>query len=192
VTPLFISLLRTKQKRTMHAGQVAAYTQYPQLDGENEITEMVCRDYPHPKRVAIEELSSEDKDILESVSLYGAEGGDDCLHGLRAEADYCLRPRASTPKQIIQGSRARLPERRGKTRRYAAIFDEKGLPLPSATGVMIGGPRSSMLADGEEESEREPIVVAYAVTSGKSTGFRAALRRRLSSAARSVFTCCPS
>jgi len=97
-------------------------------------------------------------------------------------------------ESIIQGSRARLPERRGKTRRYAAIFDEKGLPLPSATGVMIGGPRSSMLADGqEEESETRPIVVAHAVVaSGKSTGIGAALRRRISSAARSVFTCCPS
>lgn len=99
------------------------------------------------------------------------------------------------PKQIIQGSRARLPERRGKTRRYAAIFDEKGLPLPSATGVVIGGPRSSMLTDGgqEEGSETGPIVVAHAVVaSGKSTGIGAALRRGISSAARSVLTCCPS
>lgn len=98
-------------------------------------------------------------------------------------------------KKIIQGSRGRLPERRGKTRRYAAIFDEKGLPLPSATGVMIGGPRSSMLADGEEEEESEtgPIVVTHAVVaSGKSTGIGAALRRGISSAARSVLTCCPS
>jgi hypothetical protein len=30
-------------------------------------------------------------------------------------------------------------ERRDKTRRYAAIFDEKGIPLPSATCVVIGG-----------------------------------------------------
>jgi len=148
----------------MHAGQVS-YTPYQQLDGENEheITEIVCRNYPHPPPVAIEDLSSEHKEILES---------------------------------IIQGSRGRLPERRGKTRRYAAIFDEKGLPLPSATGVVIGGPRSSMLADGEEEeeeSETGPIVVAHAVVaSGKSTGIGAALRRGISSAARSVLTCCPS
>jgi hypothetical protein len=125
--------------------------------------------------------------------MKGVEGGGrgyDCVH----RADCCLRAhiRACTPKQIIQGSRARLPERRGKTRRYAAIFDEKGLPLPSATGVMIGGPRSSMVADGQEESETQPIVVAHAVASGKPTGLRAALRRRLSSVARSVFTCCPS
>jgi len=143
----------------MHAGQVS-YTPYQQLDGENEheITEIVCRNYPHPPPVAIEDLSSEHKEILES---------------------------------IIQGSRGRLPERRGKTRRYAAIFDDKGLPLPSATGVMIGGPRSSMLSDGE--SETEPIVVAHAVVaSGKSTGIGAALRRGISSAARSVLTCCPA
>ena len=83
-----------------------------------------------------------------------------------------------------------MPERRGKTRRYAAIFDEKGLPLPSATGVVIGGARSSMLVDGQE-SAMEPIVIRHAVASGKPTGFRAALRRRISSAARSVFTCSP-
>lgn len=145
----------------MHAGQVS-YTPYRQLDGENEheITEIVCRNYPHPQPVAIEDLSSEHKEILES---------------------------------IIQGGRGRLPDRRGKTRRYAAIFDEKGLPLPSATGVVIGGPRSSMLADGEEGSETVPIVVAHAVVaSGKSTGIGAALRRGISSAARSVLTCCPS
>jgi hypothetical protein len=47
-------------------------------------------------------------------------------------------------------------ERRGKTRRYAAIFDEKGIPLPSATGVVIGGARSSMLVD-----EQEPILIHH-------------------------------
>jgi hypothetical protein len=33
----------------MHTGQVS-YTPYRQLDGENEreITEIVCRNYPHP------------------------------------------------------------------------------------------------------------------------------------------------
>lgn len=51
----------------MHAGQ-DAYTTYPQLDGENEIAEIVCRDYPHPKRVAVDDLSSEDQEVLESVS----------------------------------------------------------------------------------------------------------------------------
>jgi len=102
-----------------------------------------------------------------------------------------LRVRAYTSNQIIQGSRARIPERRGKTRRYAAIFDEKGLPLPSATGVVIGGARSSMLVD-EQESEMAPIVIQHAIASGKPTGFRAALRRRISSAARSVFTCSQS
>ena len=51
----------------MHAGQVA-YTPYPQLDGENETDEILCRNYPHPKRVAVQDLSSDDKDVLESVS----------------------------------------------------------------------------------------------------------------------------
>jgi len=70
-----------EKKGTMHAAGQVAYTPYPQLDGENEITEIVCRDYPHPKRVAIEELSSEDKEILESVSLHAIRGGgSDCLH----------------------------------------------------------------------------------------------------------------
>lgn len=63
----------------MHTGQVA-YTPYPQLDVENErqITEIVCRNYPHPPPVAIDDLSSEHKEILESVSLsqiYCTEGG---------------------------------------------------------------------------------------------------------------------
>lgn len=55
----------------MHAGQVTSYTPYRQLDGENEheITEIVCRNYPHPQPVAIDDLSSEHKEILESVSL---------------------------------------------------------------------------------------------------------------------------
>jgi hypothetical protein len=83
-----------------------------------------------------------------------------------------------------------MPERRGKTRRYAAIFDEKGLPLPSATGVVIGGARSSLLMD--EQEEMKPIVIQHAVASGKPTSFRTALRRRISSAARSVFTCSQS
>ena len=183
----------------MHSGQVA-YTPYPQLDGENEIDEIVCRDYPHPKRVAVQDLSYDDKEILESVSFSSIrDGGGRGVGGggitiAFGELTICLRAhiRACSPKQIIQGSRARLPERRGKTRRFATIFDEKGLPLPSATGVVIGGPRSSMVADGQEESEMQPIVVARTVASGKPSGFRAALRRRLSSAARSVFTCCPS
>lgn len=53
----------------MHAGQVP-YTPYRQLDSENEheITEIVCRNYPHPQPVAIDDLSSEHKEILESVS----------------------------------------------------------------------------------------------------------------------------
>ena len=55
---------------TMHAGQVP-YTPYRQLDGENEheITEIVCRNYPHPPPVAIDDLSYEHKEILESVSV---------------------------------------------------------------------------------------------------------------------------
>ena len=176
----------------MHAEQFA-YMPYPQLDGEKETNEGVYRSYPHPPPVAIEDLSSENKEILHSVSPIPEER----MEGLfpphlapgsvsRPTADPCLRVRARTPKQIIQGSRARVPEPRGRTRRYAAIFDEKGLPLPSATGVVIGGARSSMLAD---ESETEPIVIHHAVASGKPAGFRAALRRRISSAARSVFTC---
>jgi hypothetical protein len=66
----------------MHAGQVA-YTPYPQLDGENEITEIVCRDYPHPKPVAIQDLSSDDKEILESVSSILDEGRGGGGEGLR-------------------------------------------------------------------------------------------------------------
>ncbi|KAH9965437.1 hypothetical protein BC827DRAFT_1153718 [Russula dissimulans] len=148
----------------MHAEELPQ-TQCPQLVGDDEakMSEGVCRDYPHPSPVSVDDLSTHDRRILES---------------------------------IMQGSRVRVPERRGKTRRYAAIFDEKGLPLPSATGVVIGGARSSMLladGDGKEEDELDmaPIVISRAVGSGKSTstGIRAALRHRLSSAARSVFTC---
>lgn len=51
----------------MHAGQ-DDYTTYPQLDGENDIAEIVCRDYPHPKPVTIDDLSLEHKEVLESVS----------------------------------------------------------------------------------------------------------------------------
>jgi hypothetical protein len=60
----------------MPAGQVS-YTPYRQLDGENEheITEIVCRNYPHPQPVAIEDLSSEHKQILESVSVCIRKGG---------------------------------------------------------------------------------------------------------------------
>jgi hypothetical protein len=68
----------------MHAGQVSC-PPYRQLDEENEheITEIVCRNYPHPQPVAIDDLSSEHKEILESVSLVLAilyrEGGRGCF-----------------------------------------------------------------------------------------------------------------
>jgi len=138
----------------MHAEQLA-YMRYPQLDGEASFTnESVYRNYPHPRPVAIEDLSVKDREILNS---------------------------------IVQGRRARGPDRRGKTRRYAAIFDEKGLPLPSATGVVIGGARSSVLEDGPESEMEKPIIIRHN-GSEKPTCFRA-LGRKISSAARSVFTC---
>jgi len=58
---------------TMHAEQFD-YAPYPQLDGEKENNEGVCRNYPHPAPVAIEDLSSEDKEILQSVSPVPEEG----------------------------------------------------------------------------------------------------------------------
>ncbi|KAI9441539.1 hypothetical protein H4582DRAFT_2055423 [Lactarius indigo] len=137
----------------MHTEQ-STYTSYPQLDGEESImTESLCHNYPHPRPVAIEDLSFEDREILESI-----------IHG-----------------------RPRIPERRGKTRRYAAIFDEKGIPLPSATGVVIGGARSSMLVD-EQGSETEPIVIHHHTIPERPCGFRA-FGRKISSAARNAFTC---
>jgi hypothetical protein len=85
----------------MHAGPVS-YTPYRQLDGENEheITEIVCRNYPHPQPVAIDDLSSEHKEILESVSLVLAilyrEGGtgEDATFVSGTRTDHCLRARA--------------------------------------------------------------------------------------------------
>lgn len=131
----------------MHTEQ-PTYTLYPQLDGEESATESICQNYPLPKPVAIEDLSEDDREILESI-----------IHG-----------------------RPHMLERRGKTRRYAAIFDEKGIPLPSATGVVIGGARSSMLED-----EQEPILIHHTAPD-KSGGFRA-FGRKISSAARNAFTC---
>ena len=66
----------------MHAEQFA-YTPYPQLDGEKETNESVYHSYPHPPPVAIEELSSENKEILQSVSPTAEEGmweGNCLLH----------------------------------------------------------------------------------------------------------------
>jgi len=57
----------------MHAEQFA-YMPYPQLDGEKETNEGVYRSYPHPPPVAIEDLSSENKEILHSVSPIPEEG----------------------------------------------------------------------------------------------------------------------
>jgi len=58
----------------MHAEE-PAQTQYPQPVGENETkesAEWVSRNYPHhPTPVAVDDLSTEDKRILDSVSLYG-------------------------------------------------------------------------------------------------------------------------
>jgi len=124
------------------------YTSYPQLDGAESTMESICQNYPTPKPVAVEDLSLDDREILESI-----------IHG-----------------------RPHMLERRGKTRRYAAIFDEKGLPLPSATGVVIGGARSSMLVD-----EQEPILIHHTAPE-RPSGFRA-FGRKISSAARNAFTC---
>ena len=55
----------------MHAEKLA-YMPYPQLDGEASSTnESMYRNYPHARPVAIEDLSVEDKEILNSVSLAG-------------------------------------------------------------------------------------------------------------------------
>lgn len=58
----------------MHT-EPSTYTSYPQLDGEESITtEGLCHNYPHPRPVAIEDLSFEDREILESVSNPNATG----------------------------------------------------------------------------------------------------------------------
>lgn len=47
----------------------STYTSYPNLDGEESATESsICQNYPIPKPMAIEELSEDDREILESVS----------------------------------------------------------------------------------------------------------------------------
>ena len=43
------------------------YTSYPQLDGEESATESLCQNYSLPKPVAVEDLSMDDREILESV-----------------------------------------------------------------------------------------------------------------------------
>lgn len=53
----------------MHTEQSTTYTSYPQLDGEDSTTESSCHNYPQPRPVAIEDLSFEDREILESVSV---------------------------------------------------------------------------------------------------------------------------
>jgi hypothetical protein len=66
----------------MHAEQFT-HTPYPQLDGEKEHNESVYRNYPHPPPMAIDDLSSEDKAILQSVSIVSEEGGgmgENCCH----------------------------------------------------------------------------------------------------------------
>ena len=64
----------------MHAEQFT-YTPYPQLDGDKETNESVYSNYPHPRPVAIEDLSSENKETLQSVSPVPEEGmwEGDCL-----------------------------------------------------------------------------------------------------------------
>ena len=57
----------------MHTEQ-STYTSYPQLDGEESTTETLYHSYPQARPVAIEDLSLEDREILESVSG-GATGG---------------------------------------------------------------------------------------------------------------------
>jgi len=135
----------------MHAEQ-STYTSYPQMDGEESTTETLCHGYPQLKPVAVEDLSLDDREILESI-----------IHGHN-----------------------RILQRRGRTRRYAAIFDEKGIPLPSATGVVIGAARSSMLL-GEQDSETGPIVIHH-TTPDKPGGIRS-IGRKITSAARNAFTC---
>ena len=88
----------------MHAEQFAR-TPYPQMDGEKEHNERVYRTYPHPPPVAIEDLSSEDKEILQSVSIVSEEGGD------AARGNCCYPPhltRISLRKLTLAFRRARL------------------------------------------------------------------------------------
>jgi hypothetical protein len=89
-----------KNDNEMHAGQVS-YTPYQQLDGETEreMTEIVCRNYPHPQPVAIDDLSSEHKEILESVSLLrcavqGARLPSQLGLCVDPKTDHCFRARA--------------------------------------------------------------------------------------------------
>jgi hypothetical protein len=54
----------------MHAVQLAN-TPYPQLGREESFTnESVYRNYPHPRPVAVEDLSIRDREILNSVSWF--------------------------------------------------------------------------------------------------------------------------
>jgi hypothetical protein len=76
-----------------HAEQFA-YMPYPQLDGEKETNESVYRGYPHPPPVAIEDLSSENKEILHSVSSH--TGGRDVGGGAVSSTSSCTRLREST------------------------------------------------------------------------------------------------
>ena len=78
----------------MHAEKLA-YTPYPHMDGEKEHNESVYRNYPHPPPMAIEDLSSEDKEILQSVSTVSEEGGTAAilrisLAHITQKADTCL------------------------------------------------------------------------------------------------------
>lgn|SRR6266404_5752886 len=146
------------------------------LDGEESTTESLFNIYPQLRPVAVEELSFEDRVILESVSDTGF------LSRWAKYADLCIH---QPNEQIVHGQ-PRTLQRRGRTRRFAAIFDEKGIPLPSATGVVIGAARSSMLPD-EQDSETEPIVINHTAAE-KASGFRA-FGRMISSAARSALTC---
>jgi hypothetical protein len=59
----------------MHAEELPQ-TQCPQLVGDDEakMSEGVCRDYPHPSPVSVDDLSTHDRRILESVSPYGWVG----------------------------------------------------------------------------------------------------------------------
>ena len=57
----------------MHTEQFT-YTSNPQLDGEESTTETLCHSYPQPRPVAVEDLSFEDRKILESVSVPWCHG----------------------------------------------------------------------------------------------------------------------
>ena len=67
--PLVTLRTRYQLYPTQMQSEQSTYTSYPQLDGEESATESsICQNYPIPKPMAIEELTEDDREILESVS----------------------------------------------------------------------------------------------------------------------------